>query len=348
MTASPLLVAVVAAVALFALVLYAVTGGADFGAGVWDRLAAGPRKAAQRRLIEQALAPIWETNHVWLIFVVVLLFSGFPAGFSAIGVALYAPLSLALLGIVLRGAAFVFRQYGQGGEADARRWGRVFGGASVIAPFFLGTSLAAICGGRISVAGDVVVAPLASWLGLFPAAVGLFVLALFAYLAAVYLAVEAEDELLKGDFRRRALMAGLVAGGLSLLVRVSAAGEGARLGPALFGSPYALALQAAVAALALAALAALWFRRFRLARVLAVLQVAAVVVGWGVAQYPYLIAPQLTLQATAAPAATLKVVLGATAFGTALLVPALYWLLLVFKLREPRPQPTPSTSGPKA
>src|SRR3712207_596683 len=121
--ASAALVDAVAALALAALCLYAVTGGADFGAGLWDRLAGGPRKAAQRALIERALAPIWETNHVWLIFVVVIAFSAFPAGFAAIGVALGVPLSLALIGIVLRGAAFVFRQYGHGSPADARRWG---------------------------------------------------------------------------------------------------------------------------------------------------------------------------------------------------------------------------------
>jgi cytochrome d ubiquinol oxidase subunit II len=330
------LVDAVAGVALLALVLYAVTGGADFGAGLWDRLASGPRKAAQRQLIEHALAPIWETNHVWLIFVVVVLFSAFPVGFAAIGVGLYAPLSLALVGIVLRGAAFVFRQYGQGSEADARRWGRVFGAASVLAPFFLGTSLAAVSAGELRVGAAGVSAPLSAWLGLYPLAVGLFVVALFGYLAAIYLTVEARDVDLRNDFRRRALGAGVLCGLLSLLVRASASWQGARLSAALFGSSWSLAAQLAVAALALATLGALVGRRYRLARALAVAQVAAVVVGWGVAQHPYLIAPDLTLHAAASPAATLKVVLGAIALGAVLLVPALYWLLHVFKLRDPQ------------
>ena len=214
--ASSPLPAVVAAIALGALALYAVTGGADFGAGLWDRLAFGPRKNEQRAVIEHALAPIWETNHVWLIFVVVVLFSAFPQGFAAVGIALNVPLTLALVGIVLRGAAFVFRQYGQGTAAGARRWGRIFGAGSMMGPFFLGLSLAAVSGGQIRVAADgSVAAPAQAWWGLFPVAVGLFVVALFAFVAAVYLCVEADEAPVRDDFRRRALI-GRRAGGTLL------------------------------------------------------------------------------------------------------------------------------------
>lgn len=333
----------VAAVALACLAIYAVSGGADFGAGLWDRLASGPRKAAQRHLIEHALAPIWETNHVWLIFVVVLLFSAFPAAFAVIGVALTVPITLALVGIVLRGAAFVFRQYGGGGEADARRWGRVFGASSLLAPFFLGTTLAAISGGRIRIAaGHVTAAPASAWWGAFPIAVGLFVLALFAYLAAVYLAVEAEDPPLRDDFRRRALAAGGTAGVLSIAVRLTATDEATRLASALFGAAWSTAAEVTVALLAIAALVALATRRVHLARALAIAQVAAVVVGWGVAQHPFVIAPDLTLAAAAAPPVTLRVVLGASAAGALLLVPALIWLFRVFKASPARTSATKS------
>jgi cytochrome d ubiquinol oxidase subunit II len=333
---SPLLAQLVAALALAALALYAVTGGADFGAGLWDRFASGPRKAQQRAVIEHALAPIWETNHVWLIFVVVLLFSAFPAAFAAIGTALTVPLTLALVGIVLRGAGFVFRHYGQGTPADNRRWGRIFGGASLIGPFFLATALAAVSGGHIRVAADgQVTAPAQAWWGFFPVAVGLFVVALFAFLAAVYLCVEADTQELRDDFRRRAIGAGLLAGGLSLLVRIAVAGENRRFSRALFESPWSASAQIMVAALALLALGALFTRRFHLARAAAVAQVVAVVVGWGAAQHPFLVAPDLTVVGTGAPAGTLVAILCACAAGALVLIPALAWLFHVFK-RRPR------------
>jgi cytochrome d ubiquinol oxidase subunit II len=333
---SPLLARMVAAVALAALALYAVTGGADFGAGLWDRFASGPRKAEQRAVIEHALAPIWETNHVWLIFVVVLLFSAFPAAFAAIGTALTVPLSLALIGIVLRGAAFVFRHYGQGTPAENRRWGRIFGGASLIGPFFLGTALAAVSGGQIRVApGGQITAPAQAWWGLFPVAVGLFVVALFAFVAAVYLCVEADAQPLRDDFRRRAIGAGLLAGGLSMLVRIAAGAENSRFSRALFASPWSTGAQVLVAVLALTALAALFARRFHLARAATIAQIVAVVIGWGAAQHPFVVAPDLTLLATAAPAATLVVILCACAAGALVLIPALAWLFHVFK-QSPR------------
>jgi cytochrome d ubiquinol oxidase subunit II len=110
-------------VALNAYVLFA---GADFGGGVWDLLASGPRRQQQRDLIARAIGPIWEANHVWLIVVVVVLFVCFPPAFAAFGTVLHIPLSLMLIGIVLRGSAFVFRAYSYGPRSEQRRWGRVF------------------------------------------------------------------------------------------------------------------------------------------------------------------------------------------------------------------------------
>jgi cytochrome d ubiquinol oxidase subunit II len=320
---------------LIGLALYAVSGGADFGSGLWDRLATGPRKTAQRQLIEKALAPIWETNHVWLIFVVVLLFSGFPAAFAAVGIALGVPLSLALVGIVLRGAAFVFRQYGRGGEADTRQWGRVFGVSSLLAPFFLGTSLAALTGGRIRVAPDgAVIAPTAAWWDAYPIAVGFFVVVLFAYLAAVYLTVEAEQAgspALADDFRARALACGLVAGLLSILVRSIAGRTGGHFAQVLLSSPWSRAAEIGVAILACLSLAALVRRRYHLARGFAIAQVLAVVLVFGIAQHPFLIAPDLRLADAAAPTATQQTLLVVMGVGTLLLAPALVWLFRTFK-----------------
>src|SRR4030095_3059205 len=135
---------VMGAVMLGALVAYAVTGGADFGGGLWDLLASGPRAAGQRRLVEQALAPVWEAHHVWLIYVLVILFTAFPPAYAALGTALHVPLTVMLVGIVLRGSAFVFRQYGGGPAAAVEAWGRVFAVASVVTPFFLGAVLGAM------------------------------------------------------------------------------------------------------------------------------------------------------------------------------------------------------------
>jgi cytochrome d ubiquinol oxidase subunit II len=171
---------------LVALVVYALTGGADFGGGLWDLLAFGRRAPAQRKLIERVLSPIWEANHVWLIFIVVVLFTAFPTAYSVAGIALHIPLTLVLIGIVMRGSAFVFRQYGGGGAVAQLRWGRVFAVASVLTPIFLGTIVGAITSGEIRVVDGVPTTGYAAgWIGVFPLAVGLSSLALFGFLAAV-------------------------------------------------------------------------------------------------------------------------------------------------------------------
>jgi len=323
----------VAGVGVLSLGLYALLGGADFGGGVWDLLARGPRAARQRALIDEAIAPVWEANHVWLILVVVLLFAGFPPAFAAISTALHVPLTLVLLGVVLRGAAWVFRRYGEAGPARDR-WGRVFAVASTITPVFLGVALGAVTSGAVRLGEDG--APVggffAPWLRPFPFAVGAFVLALFAYLAAVYLAVEAADEpALADDFRRRALAAGLASGGLAWLTVLTAGPGTGRFAEGLLGSAWSWPLQLAVAALAVAALVALWRRRFRLARALAVGQVAGVVLGWGLAMHPHVVPPDLTIASAAAPPATQRGLLVALGAGGAAVFPALYWLLRVFK-----------------
>jgi hypothetical protein len=135
---------------LAALVLYALLAGADFGGGIWDLLATGPRKKAQRDIVEQAIGPIWEANHVWLILVIVLLFTCFPSAFAAISIALFVPLVLLLFGIVLRGAAFTFRTYDRPEDKVQVRWGLVFSSSSVLAPVVLGVVVGAIASGRLA------------------------------------------------------------------------------------------------------------------------------------------------------------------------------------------------------
>ena len=159
--------------------LYVLLGGADFGGGVWDLLARGPARDRERSLISKAIGPVWEANHVWLIFVVTVLFAAFPAAFAALGVALYVPFGIAIAGIVMRGAAFAFRSYGEPDTGWQRAWTRVFGIASLVTPFVLGMCAAAIASGRIRIVGDTVHATLVgSWTGPLSWVAGLLSLAM--------------------------------------------------------------------------------------------------------------------------------------------------------------------------
>ena len=325
-----------AAVALAALITYAVLGGADFGGGVWDLLARGPRAEAQRTAIASAMGPVWEANHVWLIFVIVLLFTAFPVAYAVLSVAFFVPFHLVLLGIVLRGAAFVFRAHGRRAAAVPLDWGRVFGMASAFTPFLLGACLGAASTGTIRTAGGAMaLSPEAgwAWLAPFPLATGGLALALCAYLAATYLTLEAEGEL-REDFRRRALAVWLVAGVLSVGTLVLAASGAPRLWQGLVGLP-AGPLVALGSLLAQASALALWRRRFGLARALAIGQVVLLLAGWGLAQWPYVVYPDVSLAAAAAPIPTLRAVLVTLPFGLGLLLPSLWLLFAVFKGRTP-------------
>ena len=312
------------AVLLAALVFYALLGGADYGGGIWDLFASGPRKDEQRRLIDEAIGPVWEANHVWLILVVVVLFTGFPPAFAAIASGLFAPLVLLLMGIVMRGSAFTFRAYDDRGDAFQRRWGRVFSMSSILAPLTLGDVVGSLASGRVDGPAS------RAWLDPFPLAVGLFTAVLFAFLAATYLAFEARGEL-QDDFRKRALLAGVVVGLLAMGVYLLA-GTGAPLvHQGLTRRPWSWPLQIATAIAAVTAFAALWQRGYGLARVAAAAQVALILVGWAASQYPYLVVPSLTLENASAPPETQVLLLKAVACGAVLLFPCLYLLFRVFK-----------------
>jgi cytochrome d ubiquinol oxidase subunit II len=314
-----------------ALVLYFLFGGADFGGGVWDLLASGPRKAAQRDTIEHAIGPIWEANHVWLILVVVMVFGGFPPAFSALSIALHVPLTLFLLGVVFRGSSFAFRSFDPG--PGHRRYGRPFSVASVVSPVLLGMVVGAAASGRIEVSGRDVQSSAAVWLAPFPIVTGLLALALCAFLAATYLTLEARTPELADDFRRRALVAAAVAAvfaGLALLLAFDGAPVIARR---LTGRPWAWLLEAVATAAALGAALALWRRHFRVARALAAAQVALIVLGWAAAQYPYLLVDDLTIAGAAADPRTLRVLVYALLAGLPVLLPSLWLLFKVFKTR---------------
>jgi cytochrome d ubiquinol oxidase subunit II len=320
---------------IVALTFYALLGGADYGGGVWDLFSTGARANRQRALIAEAIGPVWEANHVWLILVVVILFTAFPPAFAAIATALHIPLTLMLAGIVLRGAAFTFRTYDVERDDVQRRWSYVFSVASIITPILLGLTLGAIASGTIRVErGFAANGFFRSWLAPFPIAVGFFALALFAFLAAVYLTVEADEFELQEDFRRRALASGVAVGVLALLVFLLS-GEGApSVRAGLSRSAWALPLHGATALCALGAFWTLWRRAYKLARLLAAGQVTLILWGWALAQFPYIVEPDININSAAAPRATLQLLLGALALGALLLFPSFYYLFRIFKTND--------------
>ena len=322
------------AVILGALILYVLFGGADFGGGVWHLIATGPRAHRQRALIAQAIAPIWEANHVWLILVVVVLFTGFPPAFATFSTRLHAPLLALLLAIVVRGSAFAFRSASGDRARERRGWSAVFVAGSLAAPVLLGMIVAAVAGGRLSAPAQLTWR--GPWLAPFAIATGLFTLALCAFLAAVYLTVEAEgDRALADDFRRRAFSSGVACGALALATFLLSADGAPRVFEGLSVRRWSWPLHGLTALFAMSALIAVIARRYRLARGLAAAQVALVVLGWGVSQYPYLMAPDLTLWSAAAPRPTQTLLLIALGAGALVLFPSLRLLFRVFKSRAP-------------
>jgi cytochrome d ubiquinol oxidase subunit II len=323
---------IIAAVMLVALIIYALLGGADYGGGVWDLFALGRRAPAQRALIAQAIGPVWEANHVWLILVIVILFTAFPPAFAAISTALHIPLTLLLIGIVLRGTTFTFRAYDVKRDDVQRRWSLLFSIASIVTPLLLGIVLGAIASGTIRVENGVVVSGfLKSWLAPFPVGVGFFALSLFAFLAAVYLTVEASENELQDDFRLRALIAGIAVGILALTVFILAGTGAPTVRAGISRSWWALALHLGTAVVAVGAFYTLWTRKYRVARICAVAQVTLILVGWALAQFPYLVEPDMTIYSAAAPRATLQLLFVALAAGVLVLFPSYYYLFRIFK-----------------
>lgn len=325
---------VTAAILALALNAYVLFGGADFGGGVWDLLATGPRRARQREVISHAIGPIWEANHVWLILAIVLTFTCFPPVFARVGILLHIPLSLMLVGIVLRGSAFTFRTYDDEHDHVQRRWGRIFAGASLLTPVLLGICIGAVATGRLGplpAAGSFVERFVDPWLTPFSLAVGLLTLALFALLAAVFLTLETDDPGLVEDFRRRALWAAVAVFVTAFGALLIAPAHAPLVGSGLLGSGWSVPFHLLTGTAALAVLAALWWRHYHLARVAVGAQVSLIVWGWALAQYPYLIPPDLTIRGAAAPEPTLRVILVALGLGAAVLLPSLVYLFRVFK-----------------
>lgn len=307
---------------------YVVFGGADFGAGVWDLLSGrsseGPRV---RTLIDKAITPVWEANHVWVIFALVICWTAFPTAFAAILSTLWIPFALALLGIILRGSGFAFRHFLTGGAADVARW--AFAVASILTPFFLGAALGGIASGRVplgNAAGD----PVTSWLNPTSIVVGVLAVLTCTYLAAVFLVADAvryADDELREYFARRATVAAAAVGVVALVGIFVLRDDAPYVGDRLTGAALPLLI---VSLLAGGANLVLLRRRIRRwTRPVGVLAVVAVIWAWGVAQYPYLLPTSLTIDAGAAGSATLNWLLGVAVVAVLTVGPS---LALLFSL----------------
>ena len=295
----------VGGILLAGITLYAVLGGADFGGGLWDLLAGGDRRGrVPRALIDESITPVWEANHVWLVFDLVIFWTAFPHAFAAVMNALALPLWLAAAGIVLRGAGFAFRK-----EITRLPWQRMAGAtfafSSLVTPFFLGTVIGALATG--AVAANASQTSLAAWTSPTALLAGFLFVAACGYLAAVYLTGEAErrgDRTMQAYFARRAQAASIVAGALSLAALATLHGSNPTLYARLTGRALPLVILAGVCGLAVLVLLAVG--RTQGVRVISALGVAAVVWGWGVAQYPVLLpGTTVTLSNAGAPDATL-------------------------------------------
>jgi len=326
---------IIAGFMFVALIFYAVSGGADFGGGMWNLLATGPRADAQRNAIARAIGPIWEADHVWLILVIVILFTGFPRAFAAIMTALNIPFTLMLIGIVLRGSAFTFRKYDVESQGVQHRWGALFGAASFFTPFIQGMALGALSTGKIRIVdGRLATGFFAGWLTPFALACGLFALALFAFLAATYLTLDPSTEShVQNDFRLRALCSGAALVPIAFAVFITSK-EGA---PAMYHGLtqwWAPLLIGTTVVFAITALISLWLCQFALARVAAIAEVTLILTGWSLEQYPRLVTPDITIFNAAAPEITLRLLTYALIAGAIVLFPSLFFLFRVFKGKE--------------
>ncbi|MHB8459613.1 MAG: cytochrome d ubiquinol oxidase subunit II [Candidatus Limnocylindrales bacterium] len=310
------------------LTAYALFGGADFGAGFWDLTAGRRQGAAIRALIEDTIGPVWEANHVWLIFAIVVVWTAFPMVFAAVASTLYIPLTLVAIGIILRGSGFAFRK----SVADPdlrRRFGMIFGLSSIVTPFFLGAIAGGVASGRVP-PGNATGDPIGSWLNPTSVLGGVLAVGLCAFLAAVYLTSDARrtgDAALVEAFRRRALASGLTVGGGAFLGIAVIHADAPTLFAGLTAGALPLVVLSAVAGIA--SLALLVQGRFALARGTAGLAVGAVLWGWAVAQYPYLLVGSLTIDAAAGPPATLTALLISLLVGAVLVVPSMVALFVL-------------------
>jgi len=326
---------VVLSVMFVGLIAYALFGGADFGAGIWDLLAGGTKRGQrQRDLIEHSIGPVWEANHVWLIFVLVVLWTAFSGAFAAVASTLYMPLTLAAFGMIARGTAFAFRKSIT--TPGMRRFlGASFALSSLVTPYFLGAVVGGVASGRVPpgiAQGDVVT----SWVNPTSALGGVMCVLVCAYLAAVFLCADARregHEDLAEQLRLRALGTAAVTGVIGLGGIFVLRSDAPQLFDGLTGRGLPIIALSALAGLA--AIALLVKRQYLLARIASALAVTAILIGWAVAQYPYVLPPEVTIEAAARGQTTLTAMLVVLGVGSVFLVPALVYMFALFQRSHP-------------
>ena len=329
-----------AGVVLIGLIAYAIFAGADFGGGVWMALSSSPRGTARREAIFRAMGPVWETNHIWLILVVVTLFTAFPPAFADLFTALLIPLSIALVGITFRGAAFAFRHFGDEAATSLPATVAVFSIASILTPLTMGMALGAIAAGHISIENGTVTSGLYEpWLRPFPIVCGLIGVAVCGFLTASYMTTRSTGPM-QEEFRNRAIAASLVLGALTTVALPVAYWDASAFWDRL-DAPAPIVMMLLAAAAGLSSLVVLWQRWFVLAPPAAAGTVALVIGAWGAVQYPYFILPGVKIDEVAAGHETLLAFLVALPIGALILVPSL--LLLYFTFSE-----NVSTAGERA
>jgi len=319
---------VVVSIIWLGVLAYGLFGGSDYGAGIWDLLAGGgPDGARRRRRIEDSIGPVWEANHVWLIFVLVYLWTGFPTAFAQVATTLWIPLLLTGAGIVFRGAAFVFRKssttYG-----EARWYGVLFATSSVVTPFFLGTIAGSVASGRVPAEG--VGDHWTSWINPTSILGGALAVGTTAWLAATLLAADsarAGDPEMRRWFGIRSVLLGVALGALALGGIWVLRADAPLLADHLQGRALPFVLLSAVCGVS--AILLVRERRASIARIPAMGAVASVLLGWGVGQYPYLLEGRLEITDGAAPDSTLWALVIAFVLAGLLVVPCLVWMLVL-------------------
>ena len=327
------LVDLIAALMFVGVIAYSLFGGADFGSGIWDLLALETEQApALRNQIDRSIGPVWEANHVWLIYILVFLWTAFPTGFGAIMTTLYVPWLLVGLGIVVRGAGFAFRKFAAT-KSTARMFGVAFAASSLITPFFLGMIAGAVASGRVPAEGHGDL--WTSWTGPTSWVGGILAVLTCAFVAATFLAADAQragNADLATWIGRRAFVCGIVTGIVAVAAIVPIELDSDTLAGKLQGRGAVLLVISASAGLA-----TLWLlhrRRWATARVGAVIAVAAIVVGWGVAQYPDLLTDTMTLDDAAGARPTLVGLVITFGFAAVTAVPAMIWLFVLVNRRD--------------
>jgi cytochrome bd ubiquinol oxidase subunit II len=313
----------VAIVLFVGITAYAIFGGADFGAGFWDLVAGGAERGRQPRAVAQhSIGPVWEANHVWLVFVLVVLWTGFPEAFASITLTLFVPLSLAAFGIVLRGSGFAFRKE-VSRTSTQRVFGACFAASSVLVPFCMGAVAGAIASGQVPAggkAGD----PWSSWINATSIVGGILAVATCAFLAAVFLVYDATrfaDDSMVAYYRARAIGAAVAAGVFALAGIVVLHDNATYVFDGLTARGLPLVILSALCGIGTMILMAR--RSHRGARLLAIGAVASIVVAWGVAQWPYLLPTSLKVSQAAAPDPTLGVILGVFVVAAVVILPSI-------------------------